>query len=318
MIRKQLIGLIILFVVSNAFSQPGLPSQFYGTIKINGEDAPIGTKIIPTIDNIEYETEFEVNETNGIGNYSSYVNADNPATSEIKEGGVTGEQVVFKAKIGQTEYMLTPSGTWNNNDTQHLDLMNQGEIPVELSSFRAESKNNSVNLFWTTVSESNNFGFEVQRSRNDNFFNKIAFRNGHGTTNSPQTYNYSDTNLQSGKYFYRLKQIDTDGAFTFSPTLEVNLSFPQTFQLFQNYPNPFNPATNISYLISEQSNIKITIYNSSGQKIKTLVNGIKSAGDHSIVWNGRNKSGNTVSNGIYIYKMSAENFSVSKKLIFMK
>ena len=214
--------------------------------------------------------------------------------------------------------MLTPSGTWNNNDTQHLDLMNQGEIPVELSSFRAESKNNSVNLFWTTVSESNNFGFEVQRSRNDNFFNKIAFRNGHGTTNSPQTYNYSDTNLQSGKYFYRLKQIDTDGAFTFSPTLEVNLSFPQTFQLFQNYPNPFNPATNISYLISEQSNIKITIYNSSGQKIKTLVNGIKSAGDHSIVWNGRNKSGNTVSNGIYIYKMSAENFSVSKKLIFMK
>ena len=186
--KHVLVTFILIFCYAlNSSSQPSQNlSGFCGTIQINGTNAPTGTIVKPTINGIEYPQTFTV-ETSGIYGLL-FVNADDLSTPE-KEGGVNGEAVCFIAQVGEKVYGFIQTGTWTSDTNQQIDLSSSGEIPVELSSFRAESKNNSVNLFWTTVSESNNFGFEIQRSRNDNFFNKIAFRHGHGTTNSPQTYN---------------------------------------------------------------------------------------------------------------------------------
>ena len=321
MLKKQILGIVILllFGAINIFAQqPPNPSWFWGTVKINGIDAPVGTKITPILDNVEDQTAFVVNETLGSGKYSILVNADNPSTTEIKEGGVNGDQVIFKAKIGETEYILTPTGTWDNINTQELNLSDEGEIPVELSSFVARSQNNSVNLFWTTVSESNNFGFEIQRSTNNKNFIKIGFRKGQGTTTLVHNYKYSDFHLPAGEYYYRLKQIDTDGASSFSHVIKITLSMPLQCKLLQNYPNPFNPITTIQFEIPVDSDIAVNIYDLNAHLVRTLFNGFKSAGIHSCVWDGKNENGRTVSNGVYLYRISSGQFSLTRKMILAK
>ena len=93
---------------------------------------------------------------------------------------------------------------------------------------------------------------------------------------------------------------------------------PEAFTLSQNYPNPFNPETTITFDLSEASRVNITIYNVLGQHVRTLVNELKPAGTHSLVWNGKNDAGERVTNGVYLYRMEAGSVSVTRKLILMK
>ena len=100
----------------------------------------------------------------------------------------------------------------------------------------------------------------------------------------------------------------------------VNLdpNIPNKFSLYQNYPNPFNPSTLIKYNIPRQGDVKLIIYNSLGQTVKILVNGMQSSGLHSLYWNGTNESEQKVSSGIYFYRLSAGNFSEIKKMVLIK
>ena len=119
-------------------------------------------------------------------------------------------------------------------------------LPVELTSFTACVIGNAVKLSWETETEVNNYGFEVERSKKfdarSETWEKIGFVNGNGNSNSPKSYFYEDKNVTAGKYSYRLKQIDNDGQFEYSKTIEVNITLPAKFELSQNYPNPFNPT----------------------------------------------------------------------------
>jgi photosystem II stability/assembly factor-like uncharacterized protein len=96
------------------------------------------------------------------------------------------------------------------------------------------------------------------------------------------------------------------------------LSAPTGFALSQNYPNPFNPSTQIEYRVASNSVVKITIYSSTGQKVKTLVNRQEGPGDFSATWFGKNDSGNDVSSGIYAYKFQAGAFTQTRKMILMR
>jgi hypothetical protein len=192
--------------------------------------------------------------------------------------------------------------------------------PVELTTFSAAISNQAVSLIWTTASESNNFGFDVERSLDAAHFTKIGFVKGSGNSQVLQKYTFSDenVNMASKAYFYRLKQIDTDGAFEYSPTLEVALATPELFALQQNYPNPFNPATTISYELPEASSVILTIYNMKGQVIRTLVNGQMPAGFHNVVWNGKNDSGQDAASGSYLYQLKTDGFSDIKRLTLLR
>ena len=111
-----------------------------------------------------------------------------------------------------------------------------GYIPVELTSFTASLVQNNVLLNWTTATELNNSGFEVQRRVNGSDYGSIGFIEGKGTTTKSQDYSFTDYNLALGKYSYRLRQIDFDGSVNYSREIEVDVTQPIEFNLSQNYP----------------------------------------------------------------------------------
>lgn len=186
-------------------------------------------------------------------------------------------------------------------------------LPVELTSFTAIANRMNADLQWSTATEVNNFGFEVQRKSIDTW-SKAGFIDGAGTTNAPKEYSFSDNNLSSGNYSYRLKQIDRDGKFSYSKSVEVTITeVPKEFALSQNYPNPFNPSTMINYQLPTSSNVTLTVYDAIGKVMTTLVNEVKEAGNYSVQFDA-----SYLSSGVYFYTITAGNFTATKKLTLMK
>jgi hypothetical protein len=166
----------------------------------------------------------------------------------------------------------------------------------------------------------NNYGFEIERKipdqvRNDNRnWANIGFVEGHGNSNSQKEYNFIDSEVNAaGTYSYRLKQIDNDGAYEFSKTIEVNFGSPIKFELNQNYPNPFNPSTTISFSLPESGNVILKIYNVIGKEIETLVEGYKEAGIYTVNFNAEE-----LASGMYLYRLSTNGFTETKKLLLLK
>lgn len=184
-------------------------------------------------------------------------------------------------------------------------------VPVELTSFAANTVNGSVVLNWSTATETNNKGFEIERSSDNVTFSTVAFVNGYGTVTETKNYTYTD-NVSAGTYSYRLKQVDFDGTFEYSQTVEVDLT-PSEFNLSQNFPNPFNPETKINYSVPTRSYVTITLYNISGSEVRTLASGYMEAGTHSVVLNA-----SELPSGVYFYKMTSGNFTAVKKLTLLK
>jgi hypothetical protein len=192
-----------------------------------------------------------------------------------------------------------------------------GSLPVELTSFTAKQSANGVELQWATATEVSNYGFNVERTNvskqnSQSIWQKIGFIGGHGNSNSPNNYSFIDNKPLSGKSQYRLKQIDKDGAFQYSKTIEVG-SVILKYDLAQNYPNPFNPSTLITYSIPKSSMVILKIYNVLGKQITTLVNEYQEAGIYKV-----NFDAGGLSNGVYFYKIQAGNFVEIKKMLLLK
>jgi hypothetical protein len=191
-------------------------------------------------------------------------------------------------------------------------------IPVELTSFYAIADYGVVELSWITATETNNRGFEVQRSSNGNQYESIAFINGHGTTTEPQAYSYTDRSITSNLYSYRLKQIDFDGTFKYSNVINVDVPMLKEFALDQNYPNPFNPSTKITFRLAVDSKVSLKVFDVLGQEVATLVNSNLVAGGHSIDFDA-----SAFNSGVYLYRIEAtgndgSNFVDVKKMILTK
>lgn len=191
-------------------------------------------------------------------------------------------------------------------------------IPVELTSFNAEVEGNNVKLNWTAATQLNNQGFEIQRKAEGLDFQTVGFIKGAGTTSDQKSYSYSDKNLQDGNYTYRLKQVDFNGAYAYSSTVNVSVVMPKVYSLSQNYPNPFNPTTMIKYSVPEAQHVTLEIYNSLGEKIRTLVNSAQEAGNHTVQWDGLNSSGRSTASGMYLYKITAGKFTSVKKMLLIR
>ena len=197
-------------------------------------------------------------------------------------------------------------------------------LPVELTSFKAETVNENVVLKWNTATEMNNKGFEVERKiLSSSKWEIIGFVNGNGTLTNLKSYKYTDDlkyQTINGIVVYRLKQISFDGNSEYSDEIKVKVDLtPKDFVLYQNYPNPFNPSTNIKYALPYESNVDITIYNSLGERIKVFEQGIKEAGNHDIVWQANNSA-----SGIYFCTITARstdgknNFVKTRKMLLLK
>ena len=177
-------------------------------------------------------------------------------------------------------------------------------VPVELISFTALSNGNSVTLNWSTSSELNNAGFEIERTVEKNKFVSIGFVPGHGTTAEAKTYSFVDANLSSGNYTYRLKQVDFNGTFSYSNEIDVDVETPMKFELAQNYPNPFNPSTNIGFRISDRGFVCLKVFDILGNEVATLVNEEKPAGNYEVEFNSHSDEARNLTSGVYFYQLS--------------
>jgi len=181
----------------------------------------------------------------------------------------------------------------------------------------ASTVNGNVKLSWQTATEVNNYGFEIERSAvsgQTSAWEKIGFVKGNGNSNSTKNYSFTDNAVsKSGKYAYRLKQIDNDGSFTYSQIVETDVTVNLSYLLGQNYPNPFNPTTKISYSIPETGLVTLKVYNIVGESVAELVNKTQEAGKYEIEFNG-----SSLSNGVYFYELKANGFTSVKKLMLLK
>ncbi|MBK6913405.1 MAG: T9SS type A sorting domain-containing protein [Ignavibacteriales bacterium] len=225
--------------------------------------------------------------------------------------GLTNTYVLALSVSGANLFAGTyHGGVWK----RPLDEM----IPVELTSFTASVGENKVLLNWATATETNNQGFEIERKLFGSNYEKIGYITGFGTTTEPKSYSFTDQNVTSGKYSYRLKQIDFDGTFEYSNTIEVEISTPLEFSLEQNYPNPFNPTTTITFSIPEKSFVTLKVYDILGREIAVLVNEELETGNFEKTF-----EASTLSSGVYIYRITTMKdgknlFNESKQMMLIK
>ncbi|MBK8984027.1 MAG: T9SS type A sorting domain-containing protein [Ignavibacteria bacterium] len=194
-----------------------------------------------------------------------------------------------------------------------------GVLPVELASFTSSINRNNVTLNWSTSKEINNSGFDVERSLSGaETWIKAGNVSGSGTTDETKSYAFTER-INTGKYSYRLKQIDFNGNFEyFNLSNEIEVGIPDVYKLSQNYPNPFNPSTKIDYDIPYDGNVSILLYDISGREAAKLVNEVKTAGYYTAVFNGSN-----LASGMYFYRINAantngSNFVSTKKMVLIK
>jgi len=197
-------------------------------------------------------------------------------------------------------------------------------VPVELVSFTASTNTNDILLNWKTATETNNMGFQIERRKTKDGrgveWNIIGFVEGNGTATENQTYSFIDEDLPSGKYQYRLKQIDFNGMFEYSNVVEAEIISPIEFSLAQNYPNPLNPSTTIRYSIPnvtlsgvEGSRVQLKVYDVLGNEVAVLVDEYKSAGNYDIDFNSQD-----LSTGIYFYKLKIGKNELVKKMLLLR
>ena len=189
-------------------------------------------------------------------------------------------------------------------------------VPVEMTSFTASAEGLNAKLSWRTATEINNYGFEIERRAiPDGGWCKIGFVAGSGTSNKPVEYTYTDNNLSIGRYTYRIKQIDNDGAFKYTLGAEVEIGgVPKEFKLIPNYPNPFNPTTMIQFTVPENGHVRLRIYNVIGQEVANLFDGPAEAGNLNKV----EFDASSMSSGLYFSVLEFGNQRLARKMMLMK
>ena len=260
-----------------------------------------------------------VNEVPGGG---VFLSTNNGTSWTQVNAGLTVTRVLALAVSGENLFAGTyDSGVWR---CAISDII----VPITLYSFSAVplSQNGYVMIEWKTMSETNNYGFVVEKdtTRVLQVFAAIpgSFTPGQGTTLKAHTYTFVDNNVTQGKWAYRLKQIDLDGAVhVFEPkmvdftTTEAgnDPALPTVSALQQNYPNPFNPSTTIRYGLPNKSAVRLSVFNTLGQNVSTLVNGEQEAGYHEVKFDAAG-----LSSGVYFYRLESGAYVQTRKLLLIR
>ena len=250
--------------------------------------------------------------TTGANSWDAPITSDSPTFSKVLTSpGIYAYYCIYHGAPGG----VGMAGTITVNDV----------IPVELTSFKAFLNENAVILKWQTATETNNYGFEVERATTGSLnntginWNKIGFIKGGNNSTVIKNYEFADKNVPaSGSFLYRLKQLDFDGTFKYSDFAEVQINTPAKFELSQNFPNPFNPVTSINFTLPFEADISLKIYNTIGEEFSLISSGKYSSGIHSVEFDaGKYES------GIYFYKLEAKDvngkiYSSVKKMLLLK
>ena len=223
------------------------------TVSENGEISIIFYDTRNTANNTFIEA-YLARSTDGGQTFTNELVSSEPSPTSVPNGDVRfGDYIGIDSYGGHTVPVWTDERAGGFDMDIYTAVINP-ILPVELTNFNAKIVNGKTILEWSTATEVNNFGFEIERadplnpSEGGTFGNwiTIGFVKGNGTTAERQDYSFTDEGL-GGTVFYRLKQLDYDGTFEYSDVVEVNSVNVNTIKLAQNYPNPFNPTTNIKF-----------------------------------------------------------------------
>ena len=264
-------------------------------------------------------------DSNYIFMYTTILGSNNHISIIVKKTDQNFSTIWSKEIQGNNDYfdygfiitddnsLLCTGWSQSSQDDNILLVKLQGDIiPVELVSFQGQIREGRVLLNWETATEHNNYGFNVERSNDKVTWKDIGFVGGYGTVTTSHYYSFVDSSRLSGIAYYRLKQIDFDGSFTYSDEIKIEFA-PVLFSLSQNYPNPFNPVTRITYSISEKSAVNLVIYNMLGQKVSTVVDEIKLPGHYSIDFNA-----SKLASGVYIYQLTSGKSVLTRKMLLLR
>ena len=224
--------------------------------------------------------------------------------------------------VGDPKFRLTSLRLPSDYDPS---IYNEGcsALPIEIATFTATSNGSAVELAWGTVTETNSYGFEVQRKAHRgaadatgaSAWQIAGFVGGNGTTNSPRKYSFTDMVNVAGCYIYRLKQIDRDGSFSFSEEVQAEVAVPPTvFSLSQNYPNPFNPTTTIEFTLPSDGRVSLKICDIVGREVATLVDEKRRAG----VYQQAVFDGSRFASGVYFARLQFGGKQLMKKMLLIK
>lgn len=191
-------------------------------------------------------------------------------------------------------------------------LCDEHPLPVELTQFIVNTVNSVVTLNWTTATEINNKGFDIERNYNNGYWYKVGYVEGNGNSYIPVHYSYIDNPTLSGTYQYRLKQIDFNGTINYSDVVETNITVDK-YSLGQNFPNPFNPSTTIRYEIKDAGQVQLRVYDILGNEVSVLVDDYQNVGIHYVKLDASN-----LASGLYIYKLIVNENVFVKKMTLLK
>jgi len=231
-----------------------------------------------------------------------------------RQGTISSESLFRIAKYSSsvwTQFTSTPNTTDKTIAVTGLNSFStfsfgdgNAPLPVNFSSFTSNVSGRNVILKWTTASENNNSGFDILRTAQSDkgIWTKVGFVAGNKTKTTPSNYSFEDRDLNSGKYNYKLKQVDYNGNYTyFNLSNVVEVGIPVKYDISQNYPNPFNPVSKIDFSLPFDSKISIKLYDMTGREVLTLANEQRPAGYYTVQINGVN-----LASGVYFYRLIAE------------
>ncbi len=243
--------------------------------------------------------------------YSLY---QRPGTSD----STWSSEVAFADSLSDTTVSYSGVSTLGQ-----FTLGTNAALPIQLASLTATTTTSGVKLEWTTVSETNNYGFYVERHRQDStvFQTVSGLIAGAGTSLSQHHYSWVDNMVTSGNYIYRVRQVDLNGAVSYSQPITVNVVLsvsgdvaPKKFQLLQSYPNPFNPSTMIKFSVEHAEHATLIVYNLLGQEVARLFDGMAEAGHYYDI----SFNASALGSGVYLYRIVTSSHTEVKKMVLMK
>ena len=227
------------------------------------------------------------------------------------------------APVGSGLSTGTPTGIVSGGEAEDYPLDIEDPIAVDLSSFQAILRENGVVVEWTAISTVNIAGYHLLRSESETGVYE-RLNESIVPISGQSRYRYFDDTVQHAGYFYKLEEINLDGysryygPISVSSATGVAIELPTEFEVAQNYPNPFNPTTAISYSLPEATHVTLTVYDLSGRAVRTLVSGVQPAGRYTAVWDAKNDDGAQAPSGVYIYRITAGEFTKTFKMTLLK